>query len=101
MRLAGEHEARVDLALFQREMLIHLDAAADQPGATGAADAALARIGRVGAHAQRGVEDSLALRIDAERRAATVEDDGHVRRTCRLSRGDEPLRGARWARGVV
>src|SRR5580704_19245013 len=97
MRLAGEHETRVNLALFQREMLVHLNAAADQPSATRAADATLACVRRVRAHPQRRVENSLAIRIDAERRATTVEDDGHVRGIRRHRRGRGPLRFSHWA----
>ena len=97
MRLAGEHESRVDLALLQREMLIHLDAAADQPGTAGAADAALARVWSVRANAQRGIEDSLAIRVDGEGRAAPVENDRDLRRAGDLRRGRELLGGARRA----
>jgi len=75
MRLAGEHEARVDLTLFQREMLVHRNAAADQFRATRPAHAALACVGRVGSHAQCRVEDSLSIVFNGKGRVAPVEDD--------------------------
>src|SRR5580704_16715331 len=101
MRLAGEHKSRVDLPLLQREMLVHLDAATDQPGSAGAADAALARVWSVGANAQRGIENSLAIRGDGEGRAAPVENDRDLRRACDVCGGGELLGRARRAGRTV
>src|SRR6202023_3528521 len=90
VRLAGEHEAGVDLALLQREMLVHFDTAADQLRATGAANTSLARVWSIGADSQCGVEDAFAIRIDGECRAASVENDGYLGRASTCC---SPIRG--------
>ena len=46
-RLAGEHEAFVDLPLFERVVFIHAHFAFDHLGAAGAADPAFAGVGQV------------------------------------------------------
>src|SRR5580700_315340 len=70
MRLAGKHEARVDLALFQCKVLVHLDAPADELCPTCPAHAALARVRRVGSNAQRRVENAFSVRLNGESRAS-------------------------------
>src|SRR5689334_8593734 len=62
IRLAGEHEAGLDLGWFERIVAAHLDLAVGDPGPAGAADAALASEREVGPHRLGAVEHGLVPR---------------------------------------
>ena len=66
VRLAGEHVAALDLVGLEGVVGVHRDGAVDQPGAAGAADAALAGEGQVGADPERGVEDGFVVGAQVE-----------------------------------
>ena len=61
VRLTGEHHPRLDLVLLEGVGVVHRHLALDDPAPARPADAALARVGRVGAVAQRGLEDRPAV----------------------------------------
>ena len=86
MRLAGEHEAGVEVALLQAVVLVHAHLAFQDLGAAGAAHAALARVGQVEAVAQRGLQERGIVAMELDLAAAAVEDDGdeRLRRIARL-----------------
>ena len=73
------------------------DGPLDQPGAAGAADAALARERQVGAHPERGLEHGYVVGAQVEVGPAAVEPDGDARR--RPRRRPRARRRAPAARG--
>src|SRR5207253_3795414 len=82
MRLAGEHEASIDLVLLQRVALLHLDRAGDKLRPARAAHTTFARVRRVGAHTQGRIQNALTMTVERERRASAVEDDRHLGWSC-------------------
>ena len=69
MGLAGQDVAGVQVGLAEREVLVHLDGPVDELRPAGAAGAAHARVGRVGADLQRRLEDRVAgVEVDASPR---------------------------------
>ena len=60
MGLAGQDVAGVEVGGAEREVLVHLDGAVNELRPAGAARAAHARVGGVGANLQRRFEDRVA-----------------------------------------
>ena len=69
MGLAGQHVTAAISSGSSAIVLLHLHRALEQLRPAGAADPALARVGRVRAHPQRGVEDRLAVAREREARS--------------------------------
>src|SRR3990172_5011119 len=76
--LAGEDEPALDLPRLQAVVGGHLGLALDEPGAAGAAHAALAGVGHADASRQRGIDHLPARRHD-ESVAYAIEDGNRLR----------------------